>query len=263
MSKYLILPVLILGLVFGIYLISQKTSLFSKAGISAIPKEVRISNLSDNSFTVSWVTDVSVPGFVKFGNTQNLKDTALDDRDTGGQNARFTHHVTLKKLDPTTTYYFKIGSGASLYQKEGKLYTQTTAPSTTETPPLADPLFGKVVKKDGGVPAEALVYLQPEKGTVLSGTIRENGNFLITLSNARTDSLSNYLTFDNGRKIQLMAQAGEEGGVARLDLSSNSRDSAQKLILQKASQQDNRWPVDLNGDGVINIFDYALYMTKK
>lgn len=253
---------LIIGLVFGLYLVSQKTSLFSKAGISSVPKEVRISNLSDNSFTVSWITDSKVPGFVKFGKNQSLQESALDDRDSGGQNSRLTHHITLKNLEPSTTYYFKIGSGESLYEKEGKLYTQNTAPSTTETPPLADPLFGKVVKSDNKIPAEALIYLQPENGTVLSSYTREKGNFLITLTNARTSNLTSYLTFEGNKKMKLIAQAAAEG-TAQLDLNSADHSVAQQLILQKNTAQSSEWPADLNSDGVVNAVDFAIFVKSK
>lgn len=262
MTKYFILIILILGLVIGLYLISQKTSLFSKAGVSDIPKEVKISNIADNSFTISWITDIATPGFIQYGKDQNLGQTALDDRDSGSQTAHFTHHVSLKNLDPNSPYYFKIGSGAKVYDNSGQPYTQTTAPTTTDTPPLADPLFGKVLKQNGQAPNEALVYLQPEHGTVLSSYIRSDGNFLITLTNARADNLSSYLTFDSNRKMTLVARAGLDG-VVQQDVNPNNRTAAQQLVLQQSAAQNASWPADLNGDGVINAFDFALYVKSK
>lgn len=231
MSRILLIILLIVGLMIGLYLLNQQTHLFSKAGGSDVPKQVQISNISDNSFTVSWTTLLSVPGFVTFGKDESLGQAALDDRDKSSKNTHFTHHVTLKNLTPNTTYYFKIGSGANVYDKQGKPFTQTTAPTTSDTPPLAEPLFGKVIKGDSKPPAEALVYLQAEKNTLLSGYTQANGNFLITLNNGRTADLSKYLTIADTTDINVLVDAGPDGRVQRA-MVGKARSTALTLTLQ-------------------------------
>ncbi len=260
MSKILSIVLLIVGLIIGVYLVLQQTNLFSKAGISDIPKEVKISNISDNSFTVSWVTEEAVPGFVVFGQGESLDKTSLDDRDSGGRNSRLTHHVTLKDLTPATVYSFKIGSGTDVYDNQGKLYTQTTAPVVFDAPPLPEPLLGKVETADGKVPAEALVYVNMERSTVLSSFIREDGNFLLTLNNARIADLSSYVTLADSKKINLTAQAGAAGTVSK-ELLFSDHLIAQTLTLQQVKEEQiTSWPADLNSDGVINAVDFAFYI---
>lgn len=263
MSKLLPILLLIAGLAISILLISTRTSFFSKAGVSDQPQNIRISNISDNSITISWITALKVPGFINFGVDQNLGSTVLDDRDLGGNNVRFTHHVTLENLNPATTYMFKIGSGSTLYDDQGKLFTQTTAPITNETPPLPETLFGKVTKSDGQVPKEALVFMQTEKGTVLSSFTRTDGNFLITLNNARTADLFNYLTFKDEQKIKLEVLAGEEGKVEK-ELVSTQKGEAQDLVLEKVVEVvAASWPADLNNDSVVNSIDFAIFVKQK
>lgn len=263
MSRLLPILLLIVGLIVTVFLVLQRTSLFSKAGISDSPKEVKVSNISDNSFTVSWLTEDAVPGFVMFGQGESLDQTSLDDRDSGSKNARLTHHVTLKNLAPSTTYSFKIGSGADIYDNQGKFYTQTTAPSTTDTPPLPEPLMGKVETADGKAPAEALVYVSMERSTVLSSFIRDDGNFLITLNNARTADLSKYLTLADSTKINLTAQAGTAEATGK-DLLFSDRFVSQDLVLQQTETvKEASWPSDFNSDGVINAVDFAFYVKNK
>lgn len=261
MTKIAPVGLLIVGLILSVYLVLQQTNFFSKADISNAPLQVKISNISDNSFTVSWITYSVLPGFITFGKDQNLTSTALDDRDNGGSNSRITHHVTLKDLEPSTVYYFKIGSGAEIYDDQGKFFMQTTAPTTSDTPPFPEPLLGTVVREDGASPAEALVYLEVEKGTVLSTYIRDKGKFLLTLTNARTDDLSTYLTFDTNRKMKLIAVTGTEA--AQQDIDSSERFEDQKLVLQKSTDNTAVWPADLNGDGVVNAVDFAVYIKSK
>lgn len=244
MTRYFILIILILGLVIGLYLISQETSLFSKAGVSDVPKEVRISNISDNSFTVSWITDKTTTGFVKFGESEQLGSVASDDRDEDSQKKRATHHVTLKNLDPDRVYYYQISPD--------RIYKQTTAPTTTSVPSLPEPLVGKVIRADGAVPAEALVYAQIQ-GSALSSYTRDQGNFLITLNNARTKDLSDYLTIQSTDSISVSVTAGVEGTV-QIQAKIGDQNAFSKIILENSKVSD------LNDDGVINVFDYILYM---
>ncbi len=200
LSKF-VLILLIVAIPVSVFLIGQRTGFFSKASVSSIPKQIRITNISDNSFSVSWVTDKEALGFVSFGEKEKLGNSASDDRDNGVQKARFTHHITLKNLDPDKTYFFKINLNGNVYQ-------QKTAPATSDTPPLAQPVFGSVLTKDGKVPKEALIYLTTEGGTPLSTFTRE-GNWLITVNNARSKDLSVYIFYKKGDNIKIQAVSGE------------------------------------------------------
>lgn len=218
MKKILIIIsvlVLLLGVGAGVYLVQQgKISFLSRAGPTVIPQEVKITNISDNSFTVSWITpDKEIAGFIAYGDSAQLGQTAADDRDQiGSLNSYFTHHVSLKNLSPQTKYFFKIGSGSKTYDQAGQPYEITTAPTTDSPPPLADPSFGTVVDQSGKNAAGALVYLTVANSTPLSSYTREDGNWLITLNNARSKDLSGYVTYkEKGDKEEIMVQAGSAG----------------------------------------------------
>lgn len=245
--------ILIFGLLVSVYLLGQRTGFFSKADISAAPQDIRISNVSDNSFTVSWITAKPVNGFVSFGGSESLGETAQDDRDSSGPKMRQTHHVTLKNLDPDTVYFYKITNGDTAKQK--------TAPTTQDTPPLADPIFGKVVRSDQSPETEAIIYSIISGSTLLSSYTREDGNFLITLNNARTSDLSFYITVKDSDAVDFKIKTAGEAMEAKV--SAESRKTAVQLTLRQPQVTRRAWPADFNNDSKINVVDYALHLKER
>lgn len=256
--QIIVLIVLIIGLILGIYLVAQKTELFSRAVISNAPSEVKISNISDNSFTASWITQRPAIGFVSFGPGESLGSTAVDDRDNSGPQARTTHHVTVKNLEPATTYFFIINSGGEIYKNQGKFFTQTTAPTTADTPPLADPIFGQVIRSDNSS-AEALIYLNLGQSTPLSSYSRADGNFLITLNNARTKDLSNYISVKDSDVINFVVTTTR--GSTQKQVAASERKSAISIMLEDNKGGNKFFSFeDLNNDGVVNAVDFAIFV---
>lgn len=249
---------LVIGLLTGLYLVSRQTNLFSRADISTAPQEVKISNISDNSFTVSWLTGKPTTGFIKYGSPA-LEETAQDDRDLGSQEFRVTHHVTIKNLEPGKTYYYQIFSGQEVFDDQGKPFTQTTAPTTENPPAVPEPVFGTVNKKDNTKATEALVYLEINGGSLLSSYVRENGNWLITLNNARIKDLSDYISVDEAGLMNLEVKAG---GEAKINLSARvkEKEAFSKIVLP--AEEEDKTLKDRNGDGVINAIDYILMLLK-
>lgn len=114
----------------GVFLVSQKTAFFSKADVSISPQKIKITDVTEQSFTVSWETPGKPTlGFVSFGTTPSLGNSYFDDKDTDVRMKRSEHQVTLKNLNPATKYYFKIGSDGAIFDDGGKPFEQTTAPS--------------------------------------------------------------------------------------------------------------------------------------
>lgn len=258
MSKLLALILLIVGLVVALMLLNQKTGFFSRASISTAPLETRISNISDNSFTLSWVTQKPAIGYVTYGDKEeSLDNTAADERDMGAPKPRTTHHVTLKYLLPGTTYYYKITSGGESYDNQGKPFTQSTAPTTAETPSLPEVLFGNVVKADQTPSLEGLVYASVGESTVISTTVGDDGSFLLTLNNARSQDLVSYVTVGDTDTITVSVQGGSEGQVSQ-EVQAAERINSQELVLQETAGTDSGLVDDLNGDGAVNAFDFAL-----
>lgn len=192
------LLILFVGGGVGIFLVGTQTNFLPRASAEHAPKELKITNVTDRSFTVSWITDQSTTGFLRYGTTVSLGSTIEDERDQlSGNTGNFrTHYVTVRGLTAGTKYYFKIGSGTSqrLYDNNGQPYQITLGPALA-APPNSQVASGTVVTA-AQTPAEgAIVYLQLSGGAPLSALVRASGSWAITLSNARVTDLSNYLSF--------------------------------------------------------------------
>jgi hypothetical protein len=193
--------------------------------------EVRITNVRDTTFSVSWVSKEKVLGMVYYGvSPERIDHVAYDDR---GKDVKvFTHHITLKRLSPNTTYYFDVVSGDSVYDNEGVHYKVTTASSII--PIGSDVIYGQVFKPYGVEAAVgAIVYIKviDEDGLGSSGEsqelsvlVGEKGFWHTELVNVRCkDFVSLFEYSEIGDSIYLEVEAGPDGWASlQVDTSNDS-----------------------------------------
>lgn len=206
----LILPlVLILGIIGGVYLVQNRVNLFPFAAESGnFEERVTISNLSPNSFSVSYFTAGSYD-FLQYGEDGKIDKVALDARSVDGRNPKLaTHYFNLKDLKPNTKYYFKINSDGVMLPADSYLTVQT--PGNIAGTPAVEMFKGRVVK-EGSSPREAIVFLSTENGQVLSAPMKADGGFAIGFSGMRKADMSEYLAVDDTEQIKFLAYAGQDG----------------------------------------------------
>ena len=208
------LLILLVAIGVGVYLVQSRTSLDLEADETNTPKQVRITNISEAGFSVSWLTEKPVSGRIDLGTEAKLlKQQALDERDrlSGDIGEYETHYVTVKELSPNTKYYFKILSNNKQYDNNGRLFELTTG-IVLGTPPAADPVYGKILTPSGTAAEGTVVYINVAGGTALSALAKNNGNWALSLSTARTADLSSYLSYDSQATIvNIQAQGGKLG----------------------------------------------------
>lgn len=171
------LVVLVAGLLVGLFLIN-KTQIFKiSANIEAVPKNVRISNITDSGITISWTTDVQSSGFVKWGKSSNsLSGVASEENNEKG----FIHSINVSGLETNSSIYFKINSNNKDYDNNGVNWQSKTIslPISSSSNTLAS---GLVLGTDGTAPAKALVYLTVN-GILISGKTSNEGSYVIPVS---------------------------------------------------------------------------------
>lgn len=208
------LSVLLLGLGAGVFLVSREQLFGLKAAPEFTPRKVRLSNITENSFTVSWITDEATTGFLRYGETADLSFTISDERDqlASETGSYLTHYFTVRGLESGTNYFFKLGSGKSktLFDNSGQPYQVRTAPVAASLP-VADPMTGTVVSS-AGIPSEgSVVYLSVEGSSILSTRTLQNGSWALSLSTARTPDLSFYSVYDpESALVSIEVEAGTE-----------------------------------------------------
>lgn len=186
------------GLVAGLWLLSGqlRQRLFAAAGEE--PRNIKISNIGDTSFTVTWITDIAAAGFVQYGEAGQSPDLVVsDERDQqkGTIDPYKTHFVVVRGLKAGTTYSFRVGSGKNLYDKQGTLY-ETTTGVTLGAPPTADVAYGQIVTETGEPADGSLVYLTIPGMAEQVGLVKSSGSWVVPLSTARSADLKSYGKYD-------------------------------------------------------------------
>lgn len=197
---------LILAIILTTFILRAQTGSKSKALDSEMPQNVKITNLSDNSFTITYRTQAPTTGSVNYGREKELGATELDDLDKekGNFSPKNIHSITVKKLTPDTKYHLVIISGEKTFLNDGIPFEITTGPNVSSPSVLITNIKGKVVLPDGNPPTQALVYLSANNSQLMSTTTK-GGEFNFSLKSLRTNDLSSYFKLEENTVFKLLA----------------------------------------------------------
>lgn len=191
------LVILVISLVSGLFMFSGGTGVFApRATPETTPKNVKVTNLSDKSFTIVFYTDESTNGFVKFGtDPDSLKTQATDDRDqlSGAVGNYRLHHVTVRNLTPNTTYNYYLGTGStSRFDNNGLPFVIKTLPAPAGAPPVNKTVYGTAKTQAGGPAEGSIVFISADGVGEMSTVVKSSGSWALALSNARKLDGSGY-----------------------------------------------------------------------
>lgn len=217
---------LALSLALGVGFVSYSQSFRLGASGELSPKDVRVSNISDNSFVVSWTTDKKTTGFVKYGENQNSLGKVAEES-TAGEN--LTHLVRISGLSPGNNYFFKINSGGKDLDNNGLAWQAQTGPQIGE--PVQNMIAsGTVLTASGKPAANALIHIT-FGGALLTVATSANGSWLVPISSARTADLTAFQNINPGTTLlEINIQAGL-GEIASAQIYPQSANPAPAIIL--------------------------------
>lgn len=198
---------LMLAVGAGVFLVQNQQLFRIGASPDIAPQDVRISNISDTSLSVSWTTDKATAGSLKWGETAGQINKVQPGDETAGQNV---HLVTLSGLSPEKNYYFKISSDGTDYDNSG-IPWQTATGAALEPSANSKVISGTVMTATGEPAAGALVYLTGTGIATLSTKTTSSGSFLIPLGSLRNSGLTAYADLSSNPVLQLYVQAGPSG----------------------------------------------------
>ncbi len=204
--------VVVLGLGITIYLAQKTTNFFGRAAPSETPNTIRITNISDTSFTLTYQTDASYVGTMTMGADAQDIQVILDDRDqtSGTPKPYALHSITAKNLKPSTSYSFSILSGNTVFLNNGQKFLVTTARSLSASPSVQTPLAGKI-RSLGTTPLnEVLVFATASNGQTLSTLIDPSGLYVLPVNTMRTKDLASYLSITNTTNFELLVTSPTE-----------------------------------------------------
>jgi len=230
--------ILIGGVFAGIFLLKNNQVFKIGASATITPKDVRISNVSDSSTTISWVTGEPTTGFVSYGTSENVGSIA---NESENNQKYYTHSITITGLSANSIYYFKIISNGTVIENNGVPWQFTTG-KTLALNSTSIPVSGSVITASGQPSKRALIYITVG-GYIVSSQTSDNGTFVLQLGSVRTPDLSSYAQIDSTETLLEISAITETGESATTKIFPQSANPIPALIVGQDQDFRNLQPV--------------------
>jgi hypothetical protein len=201
----------LLGIPLTTFILKNETSFKSKASNSEKPQNIKITNISNKSLTITYQTNTSTTGSVSYGIDKKLGESELDDVDKEKESfsSKKIHSITLKNLKADTKYFLTIISGSNTFLNDDAPFETITGPEIASPSAKEENVVkGKIILPDGNAPSEAIVYLSAEDSQFLSAITEKDGTFSFSLENLRTRDLSSYFDINDETVFNIIANDG-------------------------------------------------------
>lgn len=219
--------VLLVGVFAGVYFLKSTQIFKIGASADATPKDIRVTNITDSSITISWTTDKETFGFITWGDSQGNTNKILKDGEKSQKT--YNHFLSLTGLQPNTTYYYKINSDGTNFDNGGIPWQFTTGSSLNPSK-NSTLLSGNIISATGEPEIGALVYANID-GYTLSTQTSETGNFVFQLGNARTLDLKNYAQIGMDSTLVQISVVAPPDGVASAQIFPQSGNPIPTIII--------------------------------
>jgi len=204
------IAIILIGIPLTIFVLKNQTVFNSRASGSQAPKNVKITNISDQSFTVAYQTDLPSTGSLSYGTDKQLGESALEDLDKENESfiTKTIHNISVKNLAPSTKYYLAIISGSDTFLNNGEPFEITTGPEISSPSASEYILKGKIILPNGSSSSDAIVYVNTQDSQILSTMVAKNGEFSFSLSKLRTQDLTSYIDLNDNAVFNILATDG-------------------------------------------------------
>lgn len=206
----LLLSLLLLSVMYQLYNSTRQ----SRDQQDFTPTNIRYSNVTDNSLTITWVSQKAGYGSLTWGPTPQLGNPQNDSRDLTNQSLRTTHTVTLNSLSENSIYYIKIRNGPFFYPEQPLII------NTAQKLPVnsLSALTGRVLDENFQPLEDALVFLEIPGASLSSGFVSTEGNFIIPLSTIKSEDFSKNFSILANTQAYLIIQKGNLQSRAKITL---------------------------------------------
>lgn len=191
--------VLVVGTAIGVVLVQSRQIFRLGASPDIAPQDIRVSNITEGSFTLSWTTDKETVGAVLWGENQSTSQVALPPT----TDPSTIHWVTVENLTAGKTYYYKIKSDNQEFDNSGIAWNQKTA---TEQAGGSQVLSGSVVTASGQPASNVVVYISAGGIDPVSALTSSAGNWVIPVPGNNLSQTSPLL--------EILVQAGANGSAS-------------------------------------------------
>lgn len=201
---------LVISIGVTVVLLRDRMTLRGQASQDVIPENITVSNVTQDSFTVSFTTKDMSQGAIVLEETNALTTLFTDTQESETQKEFVNHYIIVNKLQPETQYSFSVLSNEKKYMDESKFFTVKTGSVITDESPNTNTAQGKILLQTGQPAPSALVYLKSDSSQLLSAITHKDGTFEIPLAKLRTPILSAYQALSPNDVITITAQSQKD-----------------------------------------------------
>ncbi len=266
MGKILVIVsggILVLAMITGVVMYATEKT--------ASVKEVRVTNVTGTSATVTWVTEEAVRGSVIYSEKdkwvpvmENIgKKRAYDDRDTeeveyGEYELKkwgeyYVHHVTLRGLEPNSKYYYRISTGMKTVD-EKTYYSEIETGEVIDEIRSPDPMYGMIKDENQEeLERDAIIYLtvyfeNGETGyteeSAKYSVVSRDGSYSFDMVNVRSKFLDEMFVKEGEKYYENIEVAANGYNKGYLQVDSEEDQPASTLLIAKEQEETEslrRW----------------------
>lgn len=219
---------IVVSIVTSILYIEQIQQTKIQAALDGQPQNIRVTNISDTSITVTWLSQDPSKSILKWGESPLRLSNYYKEADMSN-----THSITLVNLDPKQDYYFTIITNDTEFDNNGIPWTAKTGPAL----PLAKKsktISGTVQNVLGQPMKGVLVYLTLGGATTYSSLTTMDGSFIFSLSKIRTLDLNSYIlnTSNTSIPVEIVVYSNTRDGFIYRHTLDTNQESLPLLIQQ-------------------------------
>ncbi len=183
------------SIIGGVVLSSQKMNIGSKAGGDCVPINPQITNITNNSFNVSFTTTNDCLSTINVDNRSisDLRFINTDRKETASK----IHYFEVNNLKENSTYTFSFINNGTYYTHNN--YKAQTAQKPATQIPTSNLAWGRVFTPDLKPATEAILYLNTQGASPLSAFITSKGHWNISLAISFNDSKNDWFTPPNNQ----------------------------------------------------------------
>jgi len=190
------LLLLVGGVITGVFLTNRQTGFVSKASSSCQPKNPQITNITNNSASISFVTESSCLSSISINN-QIIENGTVISTDQKSK----IHYFDVNNLTATTNYVFSFIIDGKTYYDE-ILYQFKTADNPSGPIPSSNLAWGRVffipdlkaATQELKAANKVIVFLNIPGSTPLSAVVTSSGNWNVSLANSFNETKTGRFT---------------------------------------------------------------------
>lgn len=257
----------------GLWFYSRETPVEDKIEVL----DLQTANISGDTATIVWQTNSPAIGEVLFAETENLSQTAPDNRDSKSPLSRITHFVTIKNIKPDTKYFYKIKNNNSITPEKALGFkTSNLKPSEDLDFSFLKPIKGTILNTNLNPIDESLIFLEIPGAQPLASFSSTAGNFILPLKLVLSKDETKIFNIPQDTQATISVKKGKLESRVKIVISDstvnlppiaigNNLDLSNYVhapITAISFGKESPVSLDFNSDGIINSLDLAILRGK-